>query len=482
MKKKTAILVAAGLLLVSGNVVLTLHKDSKVSRTSYITKWAEAGTENLTKTLKTAGVVIPAEEHPIYYNDDPGGFKEFYVKKGDSVEAGTTLYEYTSDNIDSERRQLESDKEQLDKELVLIDEQIKQLEYLQSVSGSGSQSVSSGFGGTTDSSSSEIVSVTIEKEIYEKEREKTRVEGEIDEYEDRILALNEGDELTKDSEVSGKVKEINYDLKNPIITIISDTPKVSGTFVEEELKTVEEGMEAYITSDQVKEKLGGTVTRIFSYPEDEPTLKKKSQFPFEIELDETGGEEAGFEEEAAVDPDSESAEGDTGLETEDGGDVDTGELEDGEGSSEDDTEAAGEEDVYDEEDTEIYDEDNVELAEDNPVIHGSHVNVTIVTDRVENAVTVADKQIKSGSYIYVITPGGKIEKRSITQGLEVNGRVQIEKGLKKGETVVSKPSQVARQKEDFITPLRIQDLSKSSFKEERKMDLFKAIGVGFLKR
>lgn len=473
MKKKTAILVAAGLLFVSGNVVLTLHKESRVSRTSYITKWTEAGTENLTKTLKTAGVVVPAEEHPIYYNDDPGDFKEFYVKKGDSVEEGTTLYEYTSDDIDSERRQLEMEKEQLNKELVLIDEQIQQLEYLQSVSDTGSQSVSSGFGSTTDSGSGEIVTVSIEKEIYEKEREKTRVEGEIDENEDAILALNQAeDSLMKDSEVSGKVKEINYDLKNPIMTIISDTPKVTGSLVEEELKTVEEGMEAYISSGKLKEKVAGTVTKIFTYPEDEPNLKKKSQFPFEIELNEAGEEtDMGFEEEAAGDGAEDSEAADDSAQGE-------SELSDDAAGSETAEDAGGVEAADGSELT----EGEGELASDDQMIHGSHVDVTIVTDRVENAVTLEDKQIKDGSFIYVITPGGKIEKRSIKQGLEVNGRVEIEKGLKKGETIVNKPNQVARQKEDFITPLNFEELTKSSFKEERKMDLLKAIGIGFLKR
>lgn len=93
MKKQTAILLSAGILFVSGNLYLALKDDSKAVRSSYINKWTATGKENLTKTLHAEGVITPVEEHHVYYNDTPGGFKNFLVKEGDQVDTGSPLYE-----------------------------------------------------------------------------------------------------------------------------------------------------------------------------------------------------------------------------------------------------------------------------------------------------------------------------------------------------------------------------------------------------
>lgn len=287
MKKKTKILLTAGVIFVSGNMYLALKDDSKAVRSSYINKWSPVGKDNLTETLHASGVVTPQEEHQVYYSDDDGEFKGFLVKEGDKVDNGTPLYEYSSDNIDEDLAKLESEKSQLVTEKNLIDDQIQQLNYLQTVSASTSNTSTPVFGdGTTGSSndSNDVMNASIEKEIYDKQREKSRVEAEIDKYEDLIDAYDGSDELGKNSEVSGTVKTVNYELKNPIVTIISDTPKVEGTFTERDLKKVEEGMEVYVKSDLIKGKAAGTLSKIANYPETDPSVKKESRFPFEIEL------------------------------------------------------------------------------------------------------------------------------------------------------------------------------------------------------
>lgn len=286
MKKKTTILLSAGILFVSANLYLALKDDSKAVRSSYINKWAVVGKDSLTETLHAAGVVTPQEEHHIYYNDNPGEFKNFLVKEGDKVDSGTTLFEYSSDNIDEDLAELEAEKSQLVREVTLIDEQIQQLLYLQSVSVSASSNSTPVFGdGSTGSDSSDLLQVSIEKEIYDKQLEKSRVNAEIDKYDDMIDSYDGSDELGRSSEVAGTVKKINYELKNPIVTIISDTPKVEGTFTEKDLKNVREGMEVYIKSDLFKGTVGGTLTKIAEYPETDPSVKKDSHYPFEVELE-----------------------------------------------------------------------------------------------------------------------------------------------------------------------------------------------------
>jgi multidrug efflux pump subunit AcrA (membrane-fusion protein) len=493
IKKKTAIIAGSTLLFLSVNVFLTLDKDSPVNRTSFITNWTQAATENLTKTFQTEGVVVPAEEHPVYYNPEQGGFKGFLVKKGDSVTEGTPLYEYTSERIDADSDRLQSEKLQLDRELALIDEQIQQLKYLKSVSASATGGSVPVSGSTTSGASGTLVEVTIEKEIYDKERERTQVLQEIGEYEDRISTLNETSQLDVGSAVSGFVKDIDYKLGNPVMTIISDTPKVKGSVTEHDLTQLQSGMRAYITSNLLKDKLEGTLTTVSAYPESDPHVKKESVFPFEIEINpdallmedgegvvgegqsgETGTEGEYFNEtdgtsfetdlETTDDADLENTD-DTDLETIEGTDLETTE----------DTENNG--------DTGTNQNDaSYQLnSADAQVVLGSHVQVTVVTDEVTNAVTASTKEL-AGSHVYVITPGGKIERRSITKGLEVGNRVHIQEGLNPGELVVANPDEVARNKHRFVTPLKSRNLTLDSFKSEKPVDVLKYIGVGFSKR
>ncbi|WP_226642915.1 efflux RND transporter periplasmic adaptor subunit [Mesobacillus subterraneus] len=288
MKKKTAILLSAGVIFVSGNLYLALKEDSKALRSSYINKWAAVGKENLTETLHASGVVTPEEEHQVYYNDEDGDFKGFLVKEGDKIDSGTPLYEYSSNNIDEDLARLQAEKSQLVTEANLIDDQIQQLTYLQSVSASTSVAstpvMGDGYGSSNDSN--DLMNISIEKEIYDKQREKGRVEAEIEKYEDLIDSYEGSNELGKNSDISGTVKQISYELKNPIVTIISDKPKVEGTFSERDLKAVEEGMEVYVQSDLFNGKVAGTLTKIADYPETEPSVKKESYYPFEITLSE----------------------------------------------------------------------------------------------------------------------------------------------------------------------------------------------------
>ncbi|MEH7443444.1 efflux RND transporter periplasmic adaptor subunit [Bacillus sp. JJ1122] len=287
MKKQTAILLSVGILFVSGNLSLALKDDSKAVRSSYINKWTATGKENLTKTLHADGVVTPVEEHHVYYNDTPGGFKNFLVKEGDQVDTGSPLYEYASDGNDADQQKLEAEKNQLVRESALIDEQIQQLEYLLSVSESATDNSMpvTGDGTTgTGASSRDLVNASIEKEIFDKQSEKTRIQSEIQQYDNTLNSQNGSDQLGINSEVAGTVKNINYDLKNPILTIISDSPKVEGAFTEKDLKEVQAGMEVYVKSDLIKAKVKGTLTKIASYPEQDPSVKKESRFPYEVEL------------------------------------------------------------------------------------------------------------------------------------------------------------------------------------------------------
>jgi HlyD family secretion protein len=409
MKKKKAILLTAGILFVSGNLYLALRDDSKAVRSSYINSWGKTGKETLTETLHAEGVVTPAEEHHVYYDPNSSEFKSFLVKEGDEVATGTPLFEYSSDNIDKELARLEAEKSQLETEVTLLDEQIQQLSYLQTVSAStADNSVPVSGSGTSGSSSNDLMAVSIEKEIYDKELEKSRVEAEVEKYDDLIDSYDGSDQLEISSKVAGSVKKINYELNNPIVTIISDTPMVEGNFSERDLKNVQEGMEVYVKSDNFKGAIGGTLTKIAQHPESDPSVKKESHFPFEVELE----------------------------------------------------------------------------LEDEKIVHGTHVDVSVVTNQVVNAAVVPERSVDKGkknSYIYVLNEVGKVEKRKIKKGLQIGGKTEVKKGAKPGELVVRQPENVQKADNPFFSKLKPGSLAKKTFKEEGKRNLFKQVMVGFFK-
>ncbi len=92
------------------------------------------------------------------------------------------------------------------------------------------------------------------------------------------------------SEADGVVKNINKNLNNPIISIVSTNMAIEGDFSEEEMKKAEVGMTIKASSSDSKKALKGTIGRIHSYPAEEPSLKKDNRFPFQALIEPEGEE------------------------------------------------------------------------------------------------------------------------------------------------------------------------------------------------
>jgi HlyD family secretion protein len=80
-----------------------------------------------------------------------------------------------------------------------------------------------------------------------------------------------------------------------------------------------------------------------------------------------------------------------------------------------------------------------------------------------------------------LNEAGKVEKRKINKGLQIGGKTEVKKGAKPGELVVSKPEKVQKADNPFFSKLKSGTLSKKTFKEEGKRNIFKGIMVGFFK-
>ncbi|WP_338471000.1 hypothetical protein R4Z10_19845 [Niallia sp. XMNu-256] len=111
------------------------------------------------------------------------------------------------------------------------------------------------------------------------------------------------------------------------------------------------------------------------------------------------------------------------------------------------------------------------------LMHGTHVDVKIVTHEVLNAVTVPKQSLRK-SGLYVLREG-KIEKREVQKGLQVNQAVEIETGLQAGEVVTRKPIRFAEETASFYTPLDVKRWEKDMYEEFRKKEMLKLIGKGF---
>ena len=141
-------------------------------------------------------------------------------------------------------------------------------------------------------SSSDLIKSNIEQEMYKQELEKNRLDEKVKMLDAKLSSIEEqSSAIVTTSEADGVVKNINKNLDNPIISIVSTNMAIEGYFSGEEMKKAEVGMTIKASSSDSKKALKGTIGRIHSYPAEEPSLKKDNRFPFQA-LIEPEGEEA----------------------------------------------------------------------------------------------------------------------------------------------------------------------------------------------
>lgn len=280
MKKWQRVLAFCSCLLFIGINLFLIQKDnSKIGRSQYVKKWTTASKDDIVHSLTASGVWKSSEETYFYFDDRSGAFQQFFVKKGDSVEADTPLFKYTAHNIELEKEKLETEKNELQGKVYSLEAHIGKLEAYKS-------SVERGSSGNRDDEEASIFETAhrIEQEIYNKELEAEFLQKEIGRIQQQMDSLSTNlSDLTVLSQSDGIVKDIRHDLQNPILTIMSPTLSVYGTLSEKEVQQVEEGMKAYIS--QSSGKVVGTISSVQAFPVDEPDADEESKYPFQIMLE-----------------------------------------------------------------------------------------------------------------------------------------------------------------------------------------------------
>ncbi|MBM7649316.1 HlyD family secretion protein [Bacillus ectoiniformans] len=283
MKKwKSTIIYSLLAAFIIGNLYLTFKEDSKVHRSEWVNAWGKVTLGDVVETFQTEGVVIPAEEHPIYFDSQIGTFQQFLVKEGEKISAGTSLFEYSPAEIEEEKEKLEAEKSQLESEITYVDQHISTLNGLKKDLEKNEQNDPAG---NTDPAESEAV-IAMEKEIAEQELEKKRLNEEIKKFDTLIQKVeSKKSQLSVASSYDGYIKSIQQDLHNPIMTIRSSSPAVQGVINEKQLQKTEQGQKVKVQLPNEKFRINGTIAEVASFPEQEPSVKRKSQYPFTIQLD-----------------------------------------------------------------------------------------------------------------------------------------------------------------------------------------------------
>lgn len=296
-KWKIAAVSIASIVLITVNLYLIEKKESKVERTVFVENWTKVKKDTITDTIQTNGIIKPVEEHDIYFDANKNDFKKFLVKEGDAITAGSSLFEYTTTELDALKANLEAEKTAAEGEIAGIEEYIGKLRSYQGTvisepEAAIDESVEKNLNIDITTSSSDLIKSNIEQEMYKQELEKNRLNEKVKMLDAKLSSIEEqSSAIVTTSEADGVVKNINKNLNNPIISIVSTNMAIEGDFTEEEMKKAEVGMTIKASSSDSKKALKGTIGRIHSYPAEEPSLKKDNRFPFQA-LIEPEGEEA----------------------------------------------------------------------------------------------------------------------------------------------------------------------------------------------
>ncbi|MEY9864854.1 HlyD family secretion protein [Peribacillus sp. B2I2] len=296
-KWKIAAVSIASTVLITVNLYLIEKKESKVERTVFVENWTMVKKDTITDTIQTNGVIKPLEEYDIYFDTKKNDFKKFLVKEGDVVTAGSSLFEYTATELDALKANVESEKAAAEGEIVGIDQYLGKLRSYQGTLTRDpdkaviDDSVERNLNIDITTSSSDLIKSNIEQELYKQELEKNSLNEKVKMLDAKLRSIEEqSSAIVTTSEADGVVKNINENLNNPIISIVSTNMAIEGDFSEEEMKKAEVGMTIKASSSDSKKTLKGKIGRIHSYPAEEPSIKKDNRFPFQALIEPEGEE------------------------------------------------------------------------------------------------------------------------------------------------------------------------------------------------
>ncbi len=270
------------ILFVLMNIFIITKKDSPVARTSFITDWSQQSKKNLEENLSKKGVVTSSEKFYVYFDSNKGSFRQFLALEGNEIKKGDPLFDFEAKNVDEQRRLIEREVDRLNGE-------VKSLEnYVSNASHSRPAATTEPNDKETvdaQKAADKEISYESDKDVAEKQLEIDRINSELDAYKTQLESLN-GDSaiVTYNSPYSGRIEDVSYNLEHPIVTIVSDTPAVTGHLTEKEHSMTEQGMKVSMQLMDSSERLNGAISQVSPFPIKKETVDRKSLYDFVVQL------------------------------------------------------------------------------------------------------------------------------------------------------------------------------------------------------
>lgn len=104
-------------------------------------------------------------------------------------------------------------------------------------------------------------------------------------------------------------------------------------------------------------------------------------------------------------------------------------------------------------------------AEIEDLLPGYHANLSITTDASKDAQALFDDAIV-GNSVWKMTNEGKIRRQKVETGLKMGRMQEITEGAKTGEWIAKDPESNFRSGEIFLTPLKLEEMQWSDFKDK----------------
>jgi HlyD family secretion protein len=274
------------ILFVLMNIFIITKKDSPVARTSFITEWGQQSKKNLEEQLPKKGVVTSSEKFYVYFDSNKGSFRQFLALEGSKIKKGDPLFDFEANNIDEQRRMIEREVDRLDGEVKSLENYVSQ----------ASNTRPSPTSEPTDKEKESVdaqkaadkeIAYDSEKDVAEKKLGIDRLNSERDAYKAQLESLS-GDSavVTYNSPYSGRIEDVSYNFEQPIVTIVSDTPAVTGHLTEKEHAMTEQGMKVTMRSINSGKILNGSVSQVSPFPIKKESVERKSFYDFVVQLNE----------------------------------------------------------------------------------------------------------------------------------------------------------------------------------------------------
>ncbi|MFJ8261885.1 efflux RND transporter periplasmic adaptor subunit [Rummeliibacillus sp. NPDC094406] len=465
MKKWGKYLIAAVVVIfVGSNLFLLLKEDSKAARTINISDWTTINKGNVKKILHTNGVTQPETETHMYFDSQKGSLGEILVKEGDVVTSGTPLFSYDSQKLEERKADLEDEAKRLQGEMDSIDQEISQLQQIDTNATSDTTSTSSNSKKVkldVNVNVSSIVEGNVQEKVAEAEAEKGKLEAALTENEAKKSRVEkELDDLNVVSTVDGQIVKINPDLKDPMMTIASTNSVVKAIVPAKQIQEVITGQQVELYSKLTDQTYKGTVAKVITYPNKDKKKNKEPMYSFLVKLNSEAINEANADKNEKTDntkKDGQATDGQISNATT------------GQSQSEQTTDTVNQ-------------ENQMAVKEDKPLLVGTDMKMQVTVDEATGVPTIYSKSMwKSGNkhYVYQLTTNGVVQKQPITLGVAYKGKNQVVKGLQANDVIISDQDAISlASTSNFITPIKTYVIQKKELKSMTKKQLAQYILTG----